>query len=232
MPLTATEATLNGVDALLCPATDASIDAEVLEVGAALTGLALAARVTTPSAKYVVLSDSDQGSWAVYDHVEDADGEPLDDTDSIDENENRASHLYDNRRYIASPYVDEDEDHIDRRNPWEGVRIDIDKVLANPPAMQRTDRLFRLLDLSTAHLPQEQMQRIIEADTVVIEREYGALVWVAHSDPAEQDAALIESGFPDLVTVLRYAREIGEDVYWVQFDRDAEPNPNLPTWDW
>jgi len=94
-------------------------------------------------------------------------------------------------------------------------------------------RLFRVLDLSTAHLPQEQMQGIAEVDTVVLDRpEYGALVWVDHDDPDGQDAAVVESGFPDLVPVLKYARTFGGDLYWVQFDRDADSNDALPSWDW
>jgi len=94
-------------------------------------------------------------------------------------------------------------------------------------------RLFRVLDLSTAHLPQEQMDRIGQADTIVVDRpDIGALVWVQHDDPEEQDARLIEDGFAELVTVLRYARTLGEDVYWVQFDRDADRNDALPTWEW
>lgn len=113
----------------------------------------------------------------------------------------------------------------------EQIRSDLLRKL-EAESSTSVDKTFRLLDLGTSHLPQEQMQRISEADTIVVEREYGALVWVGHDDPEEQDERLIESGFPDLVTVLQYARTLGNDIYWVQFDADAEINPNLPTWEW
>lgn len=83
-------------------------------------------------------------------------------------------------------------------------------------------------DLSTAHLPQPEMQNIVTGPVRAIEHEYGAWVNV----PSVEDDPDTEEWeeFPALHKVLAWARE--KNARWINFDADAETTEDLPTWDW
>jgi hypothetical protein len=89
--------------------------------------------------------------------------------------------------------------------------------------------IIHMLDLSTAHLPEQILNNLNGYDGVIAtEREYGALLHVP-SDPAEteQDYGTIPT---EVLAVQLYARRHGCD--YVLFDADAEIDDNLPSWDW
>lgn len=89
--------------------------------------------------------------------------------------------------------------------------------------------VHRYLDLSTAHLPEEESERILAAPVRVIAHEYGWWVNVPGlGDYDDYDVA--GEGFEGLDTVLRYARY--HDCTWVNFDRDGDVDPNLLTYEW
>jgi hypothetical protein len=93
--------------------------------------------------------------------------------------------------------------------------------------------IYKYLDLTTAHLPEEEMQQIATAPPRVIPHEYGAWVNVQHDDTDEVDEQFTEDGtFPVLAAIVKYARELDDDINWINFDRDGEPIDGLPTFDW
>ncbi|WP_380162685.1 hypothetical protein [Kineococcus sp. R86509] len=95
--------------------------------------------------------------------------------------------------------------------------------------------IARYLDLSTAHLTQREAQSAAQELTTtgprVIEHEYGLWVNVQHDDIEDEDQSLVEN-FPNLLAVIRYAREQGWDMNWVNFDRDSPKLPDLPHFTW
>jgi hypothetical protein len=95
----------------------------------ALRGMAMEAREMYPDAAFCVLEDSDQGSWAWWTEIKDAEGNVL--ADDIEDDNGWASNLADNTRLDVNHLV-ADDTHYDRKNPWQRVHIDIDKVLAQP----------------------------------------------------------------------------------------------------
>ena len=88
----------------------------------------------------------------------------------------------------------------------------------------------RLLDLSTAHLPQHLgSDGLSAADGVTAyQLAYGWLMWVPE-DP-DRHAADYPELPPEVLTVQRYARRHGCD--YVLFDRDADTVADLPTFTW
>lgn len=108
-------------------------------------------------------------------------------------------------------------------------------------------RIISVLDLATSHLPEMLMvgpmtrppkagERIGPLDSIegVIaypHGEYGYLLWVPN-DP--QDHALVYGDDatipPEVLAVQVYARSL--DCDYVLFDRDADVNDALPTWEW
>lgn len=85
----------------------------------------------------------------------------------------------------------------------------------------------KLLDLSTAHLPQEILENLPSLPaTVAHATEYGAFLWV----PNDPDEGFVEMPPPEVLRVQLYARSL--DCDYVLFDVDAEIDPNLPTWEW
>lgn len=95
-----------------------------------------------------------------------------------------------------------------------------------------------LLELSTAHLPQhlgdQDSETALDAQTGVVAHliEHGWLLWVptdpqetADSYPDEKDAVPAE-----VLAIQLYARANHCD--YVLFDRDADVDDNLPTWEW
>ncbi len=90
----------------------------------------------------------------------------------------------------------------------------------------------RLLNLSTAHLPEHLGSRG-GLDTipglVAHATEVGFLLWVP-DEPDESAQAFIDP-VPDVVLAIqRYARRL--DCDYVLFDADASQVEDLPTWDW
>lgn len=96
--------------------------------------------------------------------------------------------------------------------------------------------IARYLDLSTCHLTQREVdtaESVFQLDGPrVITHEYGLFVNVQHDDVEEHDEAMRAADFPNLLAVSRYARSLGEDVHWINFDADGETLPALPTHDW
>lgn len=87
----------------------------------------------------------------------------------------------------------------------------------------------RLLDASTAHLPQQLCQQLNTLDGVLAHAtDHGWLLWV----PTDPDTHAADH--PDLpgevLTLQRYARSCGCD--YVLLDSDADQISDLPTWDW
>lgn len=89
----------------------------------------------------------------------------------------------------------------------------------------------RMLDLSTAHLPEHlgskpglAAHRAIIADA----RACGWLLWVP--DDPDVDAAEAGGVPEEVLVVQRYARRLGCD--YVLFDADGPVNPELPAWEW
>ncbi|MEJ3741791.1 hypothetical protein WEI85_00615 [Actinomycetes bacterium KLBMP 9797] len=90
--------------------------------------------------------------------------------------------------------------------------------------------ILSVLDLSTAHLPEEVCDDLSGEPGVIAHRvTYGWLMWV----PADPDAFAAETIDPmpeEVLAIQRYARRLG--CQYVLFDRDAEQVDELPTWQW
>lgn len=87
-------------------------------------------------------------------------------------------------------------------------------------------RIVKVLDLSTAHIPEQYSQCLheMQAEDVIAYQhsEYGYLMWV----PAgEHDRAPTE-----IQRIIDFARSLGCE--YVLFDRDADVIDDLPHWDW
>ena len=87
-----------------------------------------------------------------------------------------------------------------------------------------------LLDLSTAHLPEDIADTLDRVPGVTAHSTtYGWLLWV----PDEPDHHVTETGeaICDVVlTIWRYARHL--DCDFVLLDADGEVIDALPSWDW
>lgn len=88
-------------------------------------------------------------------------------------------------------------------------------------------RVRRILELSTAHLPEQILNQpggLNASDGVVgYEDEYGAWLWVPDSTWRHQ-------GPPELERLWRYAREHSCD--YIRLDADADIDPQLPVYEW
>jgi hypothetical protein len=98
-------------------------------------------------------------------------------------------------------------------------------------------RIIRVLDASTAHLPEHVCEDLNSWEGVTAyalstsDDHYGWLLHVPEelADPAEQE--LDEDGVPaEVLTLQRFAR--GLDCDYVLLDRDAAQVEGLPTWEW
>ena len=87
-----------------------------------------------------------------------------------------------------------------------------------------------MLDLSTAHLPEQICDQLGAIPGVIADQTaYGWVMFVPEhpGQPDEHDGAQI----PDpVLTILRYARAAGCDC--VLLAADADRIDALPTWDW
>jgi hypothetical protein len=94
-------------------------------------------------------------------------------------------------------------------------------------------KILRVLDLSTAHLPESYAERGPQHHDGVVAYtlgDYGWLMWVP-LDPAGHGADYdLATEAPELLAIQLYARAAG--CSYVRFDRDADPTPGLPTWAW
>jgi len=96
----------------------------------------------------------------------------------------------------------------------------------------------RYLDLSTAHLTQREAcsaaERLARSGPRVIEHEYGLWVHVSQEDSEsfESDIQHLHADFPTLLAVIRYARALGADVFWINFDADGARCEHLPVHEW
>lgn len=105
---------------------------------------------------------------------------------------------------------------------------DRQEAAADTFASSRPDAIRKMLDLSTAHLPESLGTDLTaEYGVTAYRTEYGFLMWVP-DDPSEvNDDASVPS---EVLIIQKYARALGCD--YVLFDRDGPINPNLPTWEW
>lgn len=100
--------------------------------------------------------------------------------------------------------------------------------------------VLRYLDLSTAHLTQREADELSSAFSFgdldhsprVIPHEYGAWVHVPALDEATdlEDHAALARTRPNLAACIAKAREY--DCTWINFDRDADEDATLPTYEW
>ena len=95
----------------------------------------------------------------------------------------------------------------------------------------RIDPIRRVLDLSTAHLPEHLGSHGLSGEEGVTAYDldgYGWLMWV----PPDPDSHATDyPGLPaEVLTIQRYARQRGCD--YVMFGQDADIIADLPTWDW
>ena len=92
-----------------------------------------------------------------------------------------------------------------------------------------TELVRKVLDISTAHLPEETAQRMEDGEfpkQYSMHNEYGGLVSV----PEEDEITVANIPCEALCTILRRAVVHGCD--WVLFDRDGLPIEDLPVFDW
>ncbi len=102
-----------------------------------------------------------------------------------------------------------------------------------PPLAEptRIDPIRRVLDLSTAHLPEHLGSHGLSGQDGVTAYDldgYGWLMWVP-PDP-DSHAADYPRLPTEVLTIQRYARQCGCD--YVLFDQDADIIDDLPTWNW
>lgn len=92
-------------------------------------------------------------------------------------------------------------------------------------------RIRQILDLSTSHLPFDHWATVLDTveGVVAYELDYGWLMWVP-DDPDDSDEGDGHVLPGSILKIQRYARKHGCD--YVLFDRDAEVDPALPTWEW
>jgi hypothetical protein len=96
-------------------------------------------------------------------------------------------------------------------------------------------RFFKMLDLSTCHLPEELGQELDQMPGVIANhREYGWLLWVPDDiddHVAENAVDGPEYAIPDaIITIWRYAEK--HECQFVLFDSAADTEPDLPSYDW
>ncbi len=112
--------------------------------------------------------------------------------------------------------------------------------------MDHTDQptIRKFVDLSTAHLPQHVLAELTSFNGVIAHpTPHGAWLWVPDDPQSYTDdyAADFRAGeadgddfgdgsAPEILVVQLYARSLGCD--YVLFDRDADIDDALPTWDW
>lgn len=92
-------------------------------------------------------------------------------------------------------------------------------------------RIVKVLDLSTAHIPEQYGQNLAALDGVIAYEhgEYGYLMWVPEH-PVIHALEGMELPPSEIVEIQLFARNLGCD--YVLFDRDADIIDDLPHWDW
>lgn len=93
----------------------------------------------------------------------------------------------------------------------------------------------QILELSTAHLPQETVQRIEDGEfpkPAWMKSEYGFLVSVPDEEDIDGNfgAEQMPIGCESMILCLR--RAIALDCAFIMFDRDSELVEDLPAFDW
>jgi hypothetical protein len=102
-----------------------------------------------------------------------------------------------------------------------------------PLAAEHTGRdpIRRVLDLSTAHLPERLGSRGLSGQDGVIAYELDGYSWLMWVPPDPDRHAADHPGLPaEVLTIQHYARRRGCD--YALFDQDADVIGDLPTWDW
>lgn len=95
--------------------------------------------------------------------------------------------------------------------------------------MAHKDNVRKFLDVSTANLTEDEAALVGDTENIIYSvHSHGMWVWVAPDDV--HDKGIAERGYPNLVAVMKVAREL--DCPWINFDADAETLDGLPTFDW
>lgn len=98
--------------------------------------------------------------------------------------------------------------------------------------------VYRYLDLSTSHLSQQEVNEVGTAPGRAIPHEYGAWVHVPSVAEEEFESDFVGAyadmweAYPNLLLAIRYARTLGDDVFWINFDADGDQVEALPTYSW
>lgn len=100
--------------------------------------------------------------------------------------------------------------------------------------------VYRYLDLSTAHLTREEAEALSECkDSAydlrtplprVIAHAYGAWMNVPDLEAGDEDADERRAEYPNVQAAIERARSY--DCTWINFDRDADCDADLPTYEW
>ena len=98
--------------------------------------------------------------------------------------------------------------------------------------------VLKYLDLSTSHLTMEECDELGDLDHSprVVSHDYCAWVNVPDVEsapewaPGGESAEVLRSSRPNLAACIDRARALG--CTWINFDQDADTDPELPTFDW
>ncbi|MFG3710946.1 hypothetical protein [Micromonospora sp. NPDC047730] len=96
----------------------------------------------------------------------------------------------------------------------------------DPKTNGSTVRQF--LDLSTSHLPEKVCDGLggYPGVTAYEHTAYGWFVWA----PSDPNLDIYEKVPEEIKAIWRHARKLGCE--YVLLERDADDDPNLPTWNW
>lgn len=89
-----------------------------------------------------------------------------------------------------------------------------------------------VMDLSTGHVPEKEAKGCPDFwGARTLETEFGWVVWPTRLDPEEWEAMEEDDQPPKwLRPILKLA--YAEEVMMINFDRDGEVHPDLPTYEW
>jgi hypothetical protein len=124
------------------------------------------------------------------------------------------------RDELDRPVIAADPEWLDLADAAEQAKA----ALAEPPD-DDPPVIFRMLDLSTAHVSDETRQRLDDGELIpagYAKGEYGWFVPVIDNDDDHTP--------PELRAIMEFARK--QNCQWLMFDRDADQIDGLATFDW
>lgn len=198
----------------------------------ALLAVATIARDVSPAAAYVLVAETDQNDsgelWVQsvcdVEHNEIADSAEFD-SDTI------AYHMHAGNKGVWLPFMttmtEAGKSHLGE------YLLDVEQVLRGISG--RPDpTVFRMLDMSIAHLPPEMRDDLNQRDGVIAdERSYGWLLWVPedidqHVADNDDGGSFGRSVPPEIIRIYRKAA--AHDCQYVLLDQDASVVSDLPTY--